>query len=310
MDRTTRPSDKSGHPEAERTHVAASGRNGQNNYVEDEICTNDNHPVRSNCQDVPLTWWQPQSPVTASTIESGSDTTDFSELLSMLDEDDLRNDEVDAVAIDEVVAMMEGQEEGQLWRHPVPASVPAAMAAAAVHQELKAANEPAIHPIPMPLLPCVPLVTPLAGLEVPKKALEGMTPQQCRDLLLMQRQREEWERQQQRLNTKPRVLCLKQLPGPCTPAVNTKSKSSHRNNRAGKRSKRWSVQETACLEQGVALHGEGNWLKIKQHFQHELAARSNVDLKDRWRNVAGNRQSRKRKSVQVPVVTGKQARLE
>jgi len=70
----------------------------------------------------------------------------------------------------------------------------------------------------------------------------------------------------------------------------TSSKARHDSNA-------WTDEETGCLRQGVSLFGtqKHKWSLIKQHFQNELHGRSNVDLKDRWRNMQGRKQTRKRK---------------
>lgn len=285
------PPECSGSPEAERTHVTASGRNGQQ-FMEDEFSIetlwggtrmeNRQCGTQGDC----TMWWgaQSQSPTTAA---SGSDVSDedveLGELLSMLDHDNgQQHDETeDAVAIGEVVAMINWQEEdrqlNQRQQTPLIVSPAAAAivsptaAAAAVYQELSAPRIPLpAIPVPLPPLP-VPLVTPLAGLELPKK-----TNTLGRDLSL--------------IGGKSTVRS--EVSNTCCNVA-----TSAATNRT-KKLRRWASVEKECLKQGVALYGEGNWLKIKQHFPHELADRSNVDLKDKWRNLYGNRQSRKRKQKQ------------
>lgn len=78
----------------------------------------------------------------------------------------------------------------------------------------------------------------------------------------------------------------------------TKINSSKKAKKAKKG--KWTLEETQCLEQGVALFGEGQWLKIKRHFPEQLKNRSNVDIKDRWRNFGGVRQSQKRRKSSPP----------
>ena len=46
----------------------------------------------------------------------------------------------------------------------------------------------------------------------------------------------------------------------------------------------WTVEENKCLEDGMALFGN-DWKAIKAHFPEGLAIRSNVNLKDRARNI-------------------------
>lgn len=52
-----------------------------------------------------------------------------------------------------------------------------------------------------------------------------------------------------------------------------------------KRVKRpWTQEEEDNLSEGVRLFGIGNWARILSEFKFE--ARSNVDLKDKWRNMS------------------------
>ncbi|KAL5728710.1 hypothetical protein ACHQM5_001760 [Ranunculus cassubicifolius] len=50
---------------------------------------------------------------------------------------------------------------------------------------------------------------------------------------------------------------------------------------------RWSSEEEEALRAGVARHGKGKWANIRKdpQFLNSLANRSNVDLKDKWRNM-------------------------
>ncbi|TVU21701.1 hypothetical protein EJB05_31354 [Eragrostis curvula] len=50
---------------------------------------------------------------------------------------------------------------------------------------------------------------------------------------------------------------------------------------------RWTAEEEAALRAGVARHGVGNWRTILKdpEFSSTLCYRSNVDLKDKWRNM-------------------------
>merc|ERR1719230_2264075 len=91
------------------------------------------------------------------------------------------------------------------------------------------------------------------------------------------------------------------------PIRNTRTKTTTANSEAkatraskAKNTKRWTEEETRCLTEGVARFGVGKWLKIKRLFRAELEGRSNVDLKDRWRNIGGQRQGVKRRKYQVP----------
>ncbi|KAF5180405.1 Telomere repeat-binding factor [Thalictrum thalictroides] len=51
---------------------------------------------------------------------------------------------------------------------------------------------------------------------------------------------------------------------------------------------KWTSEEEDALRAGVAKHGTGKWKNIQKdpEFSHYLAARSNIDLKDKWRNMS------------------------
>ncbi|KEH20918.1 myb transcription factor [Medicago truncatula] len=63
---------------------------------------------------------------------------------------------------------------------------------------------------------------------------------------------------------------------------------------------KWTSEEEAALKAGVAKHGVGKWRTIIKdpEFNRVLFIRSNVDLKDKWRNlsVMGNGSSSREKS--------------
>ncbi len=46
----------------------------------------------------------------------------------------------------------------------------------------------------------------------------------------------------------------------------------------------WSQEETDALEQGMHIFGN-DWKAIKDHFRVVLSRRTNVNLKDRARNI-------------------------
>ncbi|GAB4849104.1 hypothetical protein Ancab_003912 [Ancistrocladus abbreviatus] len=50
---------------------------------------------------------------------------------------------------------------------------------------------------------------------------------------------------------------------------------------------KWTAEEEAALKAGVRKHGAGKWQTILRdpEFSHLLRSRSNVDLKDKWRNI-------------------------
>merc|ERR1712167_71076 len=60
---------------------------------------------------------------------------------------------------------------------------------------------------------------------------------------------------------------------------------------------KWTKEENQALRDGVELFGTGKWYHIKQdpRFADVLRKRTNIDLKDRWRNFAGGRSKSARK---------------
>ncbi|KAH9620337.1 hypothetical protein KSS87_003602, partial [Heliosperma pusillum] len=50
---------------------------------------------------------------------------------------------------------------------------------------------------------------------------------------------------------------------------------------------KWTAEEEAALKAGVHKHGAGKWQTILRDpaFEDVLRSRSNVDLKDKWRNI-------------------------
>ncbi|KAL6495936.1 hypothetical protein OROGR_030499 [Orobanche gracilis] len=58
----------------------------------------------------------------------------------------------------------------------------------------------------------------------------------------------------------------------------------------GNRKLKWTAEEEDALMAGIAKHGAGKWksILVDAEFAHILANRSNVDLKDKWRNVGPN----------------------
>ncbi|EHA8586909.1 putative Single myb histone 2 [Cocos nucifera] len=51
---------------------------------------------------------------------------------------------------------------------------------------------------------------------------------------------------------------------------------------------KWTAEEEAALKAGVVKHGAGKWRTILKdpEFSGILCMRSNVDLKDKWRNIS------------------------
>ncbi|CAI9261953.1 unnamed protein product [Lactuca saligna] len=62
----------------------------------------------------------------------------------------------------------------------------------------------------------------------------------------------------------------------------------------GKPKHRWTLEEENALRAGVDKYGTGKWRKIltDEDFAPCFIARTNVDLKDKWRNLCGNASSR------------------
>ncbi|XP_002984724.2 single myb histone 1 [Selaginella moellendorffii] len=63
----------------------------------------------------------------------------------------------------------------------------------------------------------------------------------------------------------------------------------------GQQKQKWTAEEEAALRAGVEKYGAGKWRAIQkdEEFGPVLVSRSNVDLKDKWRNISatnnGNR---------------------
>ncbi|EFJ09838.1 hypothetical protein SELMODRAFT_49296, partial [Selaginella moellendorffii] len=51
---------------------------------------------------------------------------------------------------------------------------------------------------------------------------------------------------------------------------------------------KWTAEEECALRAGVEKYGPGKWRAIQRDpkFGPALVARSNVDLKDKWRNLS------------------------
>lgn len=63
---------------------------------------------------------------------------------------------------------------------------------------------------------------------------------------------------------------------------------------------KWTGEEEAALKAGVLKHGAGKWRIILKdpEFNIILCNRSNVDLKDKWRNLTMTTTSRSRKKTE------------
>ncbi|XP_071736507.1 telomere repeat-binding factor 4-like [Rutidosis leptorrhynchoides] len=68
----------------------------------------------------------------------------------------------------------------------------------------------------------------------------------------------------------------------------------------GNPKQKWTPEEEEALRAGIAKHGTGKWKNIQRdpEFNHLLFSRSNIDLKDKWRNmsVSANGQGPREKS--------------
>ncbi|GLT61252.1 hypothetical protein SLA2020_339740 [Shorea laevis] len=68
----------------------------------------------------------------------------------------------------------------------------------------------------------------------------------------------------------------------------------------GNPKQKWTSEEEEALRAGVAKHGTGKWKDIQRdpEFNPFLSSRSNIDLKDKWRNlsVSANGQGPREKS--------------
>lgn len=55
----------------------------------------------------------------------------------------------------------------------------------------------------------------------------------------------------------------------------------------GNPKQKWTPEEESALKAGIAKHGAGKWSAILKdpEFSSTLFSRSNVDLKDKWRNL-------------------------
>ncbi|CAL1413976.1 unnamed protein product [Linum trigynum] len=56
----------------------------------------------------------------------------------------------------------------------------------------------------------------------------------------------------------------------------------------GNPKQKWTAKEEEALRAGIAKHGTGKWKNIQQdpEFNPHLSTRSNIDLKDKWRNMS------------------------
>ncbi|KAL6972690.1 hypothetical protein U1Q18_026863 [Sarracenia purpurea var. burkii] len=71
----------------------------------------------------------------------------------------------------------------------------------------------------------------------------------------------------------------------------------------GNQKQKWASEEEEALRAGVAKHGTGKWKNILKdpHFAPSLTHRSNIDLKDKWRNIIIVAQGSEEKS-RIPTI--------
>ncbi|KAG7454499.1 hypothetical protein MATL_G00260420 [Megalops atlanticus] len=107
----------------------------------------------------------------------------------------------------------------------------------------------------------------------PEDLLPAAAPQQsCRSprkcsLDVSREEKEEWSDEESLFNVSTR-----------------NEEGSRRTNRAGQSTKkRWTVEESEWVRQGVEKFGEGSWVRIKNSFP--FVGRTPVNIKDRWRTM-------------------------
>ncbi|XP_062219151.1 single myb histone 3 [Phragmites australis] len=70
---------------------------------------------------------------------------------------------------------------------------------------------------------------------------------------------------------------------------------------------KWTSEEEEALRRGVLKHGAGKWRTIQKdpEFSPVLSSRSNIDLKDKWRNLSFSASGLgSRDKIRVPKITG------
>ena len=263
-------------PEAKPTHAMASGRNGLD--LDLDIYMKQNETCHHEEFDEDLFFGEDLFSEDSATSGDGDGDHD-NHLLNLLE---AQEDNMVALAIDGVVDLLDdedlhsAQTHTHLHTHRVVPGVLARDAAAAVFRELqmiRAAAAPinvqaSVLPIPMP---------------PPRVQMPVMTSTLTSRALM----------------TAPvgAMSCTDNVP------LQKTSVAKHNKRKAPKAKKeRWTPEETALLKEGVELFGVGQWLKIKKHFGQHLQNRSNVDLKDRWRNFGGQRQSQQRRNRSPPTL--------
>ncbi|RLN23641.1 single myb histone 4 [Panicum miliaceum] len=69
---------------------------------------------------------------------------------------------------------------------------------------------------------------------------------------------------------------------------------------------KWTSEEEDALRRGVLKHGAGKWRTIQKdpEFSPVLSSRSNIDLKDKWRNLSFSASGMGSRDKRVPKITG------
>ncbi|NP_001105227.2 single myb histone 4 [Zea mays] len=69
---------------------------------------------------------------------------------------------------------------------------------------------------------------------------------------------------------------------------------------------KWTSEEEDALRAGVRKHGAGKWRTIQKdpEFSPVLSSRSNIDLKDKWRNLSFSASGLGSSKLRVPKITG------
>lgn len=70
----------------------------------------------------------------------------------------------------------------------------------------------------------------------------------------------------------------------------------------GNPKQKWTAEEEEALKAGIAKHGAGKWKLIQKdpEFNQHLHSRSNIDLKDKWRNMSAAVQGGSRDKLRTP----------
>lgn len=303
-DRATDSPERAESPEAKPTHATASGRNGHTYYLGIDA------RQKQDCDDFFEDLLFGDDGVTSSANSATDD-----DISSLLDHD-LKLFHQDSMTIDEIVDRLNEDErcssstsrfQGGTQQQP---AISPTDAAAAVFRELHLIG--AMTPVPLPpRQPELPVIRSSFGFmerPIPLQPNAGRG-NSVDDESSSSRSTQLPAGHTITFSSSTTLQVELRKPAAASKSASkSASQSTHRARakapRAKKTKARWTAEETRCLQEGVALFGTGKWLKIKQHFAQELEERSNVDLKDRWRNFGGQRQSQKRRRSLSPPLAG------